>query len=909
MVAKRMQLSSLAEEREHVECAVGGVSEGKGGMVTATGVDAYTTAAAPAAAVATDEDSDSCSSASEGEGDEGGEQEEQGGQEDMSWAAIKQTSLDGGLWVMKTAGILLYAMEQHRGKNAFMQLAFTSLSTLLQQHTTIAKNYLVTWSVSSLELGQVAKQSAASSSPLAPAALAIGSAAAGAMSPAKRRSMRGKATSARSGKQSSSVTAGVSTDAIPRRSSMGKTEERKVLGSPTQAAIRASRAEEERVAAAEGGGSPQDVSIARQSKLSGGERAITFSDRRNSSSGRRGSVGRRGSADGRRGSIEEVTALQTGKVNEGALGKTLDLLREYHYFSGFVTEALSFLSLFCPEYHPHTVEVVLLTMRFHAKRAAVVSKGLAVLSFLCQEQQHSKELVKFKGVEQLLAVRDEFGVTNREQKMPERVGFKRLIQAQIEGNKLDLGDKSTDILRQLLCFPVLIKTIIQRHSNGHALPAFVCAVLQQSVDKKKKSPSLPAAETGASAGGEGLSATHGGRLESRGGRLEEVTRKNSLLSNSVSLSRRKSFITAGEVPMAAILESSEGGSLLDIARIASGLIESGVVPHLLTAIDLMLSDLRAQHIACMAVKLLAATSVSNMHAVCNSCMAKVCDVPTRLNQPTQNSLPTTTNQTTELNTEPLNETAMTESGCIELVRATTNTERVAALLGSVQAQNPQVSREMPVVTMKVLDVDGKGSRKWLEIPLFGDRLETGVDRVPGMRGWKDDEDGSEGGSDDETKSPSKISKRNLIIQKRAAAAAKSAGPVAKSTLNVLIGALERNSKLYRRTGGTAMRTILIIHSANILSTTILSTGTAMRACIIESTSALKTFGLIPEACVYMMQHGCLSVLRALKDYPHLTVTLSGTHIPIANAWAALKNTVQSKAQPSVHFAQEVSAAL
>jgi hypothetical protein len=52
---------------------------------------------------------------------------------------------------------------------------------------------------------------------------------------------------------------------------------------------------------------------------------------------------------------------------------------------------------------------------------------------------------------------------------------------------------------------------------------------------------------------------------------------------------------------------------------------------------------------------------------------EVCDVPTRLNQPTQNSLPTTTNQTTELNTEPLNET-------------TTDTERVATLLGSVQEE-------------------------------------------------------------------------------------------------------------------------------------------------------------------------------------------------------------------------------
>ena len=38
----------------------------------------------------------------------------------------------------------------------------------------------------------------------------------------------------------------------------------------------------------------------------------------------------------------------------GVLSKTLELLREYVYFNGFVAEALLFLSIFQPQYNPST---------------------------------------------------------------------------------------------------------------------------------------------------------------------------------------------------------------------------------------------------------------------------------------------------------------------------------------------------------------------------------------------------------------------------------------------------------------------------------------------------------------------------------------------------------------------------
>jgi hypothetical protein len=386
---------------------------------------------------------------------------------DMSWADIEETTLDGGLWVMKTAGILLYAMDHHRGNNAFMQLAYASLSALLRQHTDAAKSYLVSWSASSMDLGNTVKAQPAtlkqpnvfrrsirrgSTSKLLPPGPSIDTKGDATNNAGTRRATKSlKPHPVKLAKLPTSQNV-VSRD---ERRPSGSTDEQQVLRSPT-------RATEAAMVGSSMGSSP-DGGPGGGAEQQGGRRA-THQGRRGSSSGVSGSsrVGppasicaSRSKEDGRRGSVDgslRIAALPTEDAgSEGTVGKTLALLREYHYFSAFATEALSFLSIFCPEYHPDTVEVVLMAMRFHAKRAATMSKGLGVLCYLCQHEIHSRELVELNGVEQLLAVRDEFGVSNRSKpKMAVKMGFKKFIQAQIAGHKLELGDKATDVLRELL---------------------------------------------------------------------------------------------------------------------------------------------------------------------------------------------------------------------------------------------------------------------------------------------------------------------------------------------------------------------------------------------------------------------------------------------------------------------------
>jgi hypothetical protein len=187
-------------------------------------------------------------------------------------------------------------------------------------------------------------------------------------------------------------------------------------------------------------------------------------------------------------------------------------------------------------------------------------------------------------------------------------------------------------------FPRLIEAVIRRHAKGHALAAFICAVLQQDNAKANttaSSTALTAAEN-VPPGNMGLQCSS----------LERVTRSNSLLATAVSSKRRQSF-TQSVVPVTAILEEGfDRREPLNVAQIATGLIGSGVVPHLLTAIDTMLSDLRAQHIGCMAIKLLATSSMTNMLAVCKSCMAQVRNEATLNNTFSTNQITPATEQHT-----------------------------------------------------------------------------------------------------------------------------------------------------------------------------------------------------------------------------------------------------------------------